>query len=79
MNEQQLFGICEYTKTKLNHFFSLHLDLRQAFSAVDRDNDGVVQTKDISAVFAHLDESYKTFLVEEEDLKRLIEKIDIDS
>jgi Ca2+-binding EF-hand superfamily protein len=53
-------------------------DLRQAFSSVDSDNDGLVYTKDIPIIFAHLDQSYKSFIVEGDDLKRLINKIDID-
>ena len=59
-------------------FSFLFKDLRQAFSSVDHDNDGLVRTKDIPIIFSHLDESYKSFIVEGDDLKRLIDKIDVD-
>lgn len=54
-------------------------DLHQAFASVDHDNDGVVNIKDIPLIFTHLDQTYKSFLIEEDDLKHLIPKIDIDS
>jgi hypothetical protein len=62
-------------KEIISFFFK---DLRQAFSSVDFDNDGLVYTKDIPIIFTHLDETYKSFIVEGDDLKHLINKIDID-
>ncbi len=62
-------------KSKSFFFFK---DLRQAFSSLDRDNDGLVRTKDIPIIFTHLDENYKSFIIEGDDLNRLINKIDID-
>ncbi len=61
----------------LNYIFFFK-DLRRAFSSVDRDNDGLVRTKDIPIIFTHLNESYKSFIIEGDDLKRLIDKLDID-
>jgi Ca2+-binding EF-hand superfamily protein len=53
-------------------------DLRQAFSSVDYDNSGLIYTKDIPRIFTHLDETFKPFIVEGDELKRLLEQIDID-
>jgi Ca2+-binding EF-hand superfamily protein len=61
-----------------SNYFFFFKDLRQAFSSVDRDHDGFVRTKDIPVIFAYLDQTYKSFIVEGDDLKRLIDKVDID-
>ncbi len=53
-------------------------DLRQAFSSVDYDNTGFVSTKDIPRIFSHLDETFKPFIVEGDDLNRFLEQIDIE-
>ncbi|CAF1048457.1 unnamed protein product [Adineta steineri] len=55
------------------------LDLRQAFSSVDYDNDGLVYTKDIRKIFTYFDESLKTFIIEEDELKNLIDGIVLDN
>ncbi len=62
-------------KSKYFFFFE---DLRQAFASVDHNNDGLVNTKDIPLIFEHLDQSYKSFVVEGDDLQRLVDKVDID-
>ncbi|CAF1197733.1 unnamed protein product [Adineta steineri] len=55
------------------------LDLRQAFSSVDYDNDGLVYTIDIRKIFTYFDESLKTFIIEEDELKNLIDGIVLDN
>ncbi|UJR25235.1 hypothetical protein I4U23_006587 [Adineta vaga] len=54
-------------------------DLRHAFSAVDYNNNGLVYTKDIPTIFVSLDESFKTFIIEEDELQYILNEIDLDN
>ena len=54
-------------------------DLRNAFASIDQNNDGIVAVKDIPSIFAQLDITYKSMIAEGDELKRLVDKIDIES
>lgn len=54
-------------------------DLRKAFSSVDYNHHGLVHIKDIPTIFTYLDQNYKLFIIEGDELKRLIDQININS
>jgi Ca2+-binding EF-hand superfamily protein len=75
LSEQQLSGNLFVFFREIESIKYL-TDLRQAFSTVDHDNNGLVHTKDIPNIFTNLDVNYKSFIVEGDELKRLIDQID---
>ncbi|CAF0932969.1 unnamed protein product [Adineta ricciae] len=54
-------------------------DIRHAFSLVDSKNNGSVYVKDIPTIFENLDESFKDCIMEEDELNRYLEEIDLEN
>ena len=54
-------------------------DIRHAFSLVDSNNNGSVYMKDIPTIFENLDEGFKDYIMEEDELNRYLEEIDLES
>ncbi|CAF4430428.1 unnamed protein product [Rotaria sp. Silwood2] len=51
--------------------------IRRAFSTVDDDNDGLVRTKDLPAIFKQFEENVQSFIIEEDELKHLLDQNNI--
>ncbi|CAF1049133.1 unnamed protein product [Adineta ricciae] len=54
-------------------------NIRHAFSLVDSKNNGSVYVKDIPTIFENLDESFKDCIMEEDELNRYLEEIDLEN
>jgi hypothetical protein len=52
--------------------FVILKELRGIFSSFDNDNDGLVNAKDISALFKCLEQNFQSFVIKEDELKVLL-------
>ncbi|CAF0812645.1 unnamed protein product [Rotaria sp. Silwood1] len=52
-------------------------EIRQAFSSVDDDNDGLIRTKDLPTIFKQFGENLQSFIIEEDELKHLLDQNNI--
>lgn len=59
--------------------FQVLEDLREAFSAMDTDNNGWVHTKDLPTLFSHLNESFHAWTMEADELQRILDTLDFES